>query len=65
MSLTRSLLQVVREREEAISKVQNLQVQVRELQEQVALLRRSREQGGEEEEDDEEECIECESEDDV
>ena len=64
MSLTRSLLQVVREREEAISKAQDLEVQVRDLKEQVALLRCSRERGGEEE-DDEEECVECESEEDM
>jgi hypothetical protein len=68
---------VVREREEALRKVQDLEAQVRELKEQVSLLRLGRgsiqaergegtgDLGREEEEDEEEECVECESEEDV
>ena len=68
---------MVREREEALRKVQDLEAQVRELKQQVSLLRLGRGsipaergvgtgdpgRGGEEEE--EEECVECESEEDV
>ena len=68
---------MVREREEAISKVQDLEAQVRGLKEQLSLARRDRrlvpadlgegsgDQGREEEEEEEEECVECESEEDV
>ena len=55
--------QVVREREEAISKVLDLEAQVRELKEQLSLARRD--QGREEDEEEEEECVECESEEDA
>lgn len=65
---------MVREREEALRKVQGLEAQVRELQEQVSLLRlgrgsipaeREEGTGDREEEEVEEECVECESEEDV
>ena len=61
----------MREREEALSKVQDLEAQVRGLKEQLFLARRDRRPipadlgEGSREEEEEEECIECESEEDV